>query len=215
MGTCTLVVEANGTSRIEGSGFPPFEKMTLFNPKAGAAQSVTDAGGSFSFPLTGAKPEDAVKATFVAKTSDGKDTPCPVKVNAPGNDPAKDPQGVDPNSPQYKQGFEKGKADTEATCKKGEPPKTAAPDPNWTAGYGAGADAALKSAACAGGAADEKTAQEQYSAGYQKGLQETQATCKKEPPKMAAPDPNWTNGYNAGAELALNSAACKKAAPAN
>lgn len=59
--------------------------------------------------------------------------------------------------------------------------------------------------------AEQKDAQAQYSAGFQRGLAETKASCTKKPPVqgLAPLDPNYERGYNAGAQAALNSKACQ------
>ncbi|MFI8518201.1 hypothetical protein ACIGEZ_10330 [Streptomyces sp. NPDC085481] len=58
---------------------------------------------------------------------------------------------------------------------------------------------------------EQKDAQEQYRMGYRQGVADTKEDCKKEPPKqgVAALDPNYEKGYNAGAAAVLASALCK------
>lgn len=59
---------------------------------------------------------------------------------------------------------------------------------------------------------EQKDAQEQYRMGYRQGVADTKADCKKDAPKqgVAALDPNYEKGYNAGAAAVLASALCKK-----
>ncbi len=59
--------------------------------------------------------------------------------------------------------------------------------------------------------AEQQQARDQYSAGFQKGLADTKASCTQKPPAqgLAPLDPNYEKGYNAGAQAALNSAACQ------
>ncbi|MET9885247.1 hypothetical protein ABZZ20_19365 [Streptomyces sp. NPDC006430] len=54
--------------------------------------------------------------------------------------------------------------------------------------------------------AEQQDAQAQYAAGFRKGLADTKADCKKEPPLqgVAPLDPNYERGYNAGAQAALD-----------
>ncbi|MFF4102139.1 hypothetical protein [Streptomyces sp. NPDC001903] len=61
---------------------------------------------------------------------------------------------------------------------------------------------------CVGDTTSTNQGEEQYGKGFQQGLKDTLATCTKNPPKLAAPDPNWQDGYDKGAETALNSARC-------
>lgn len=54
--------------------------------------------------------------------------------------------------------------------------------------------------------AEQHDARAQYAAGFKKGLADTRADCKKEPPAqgVAPLDPNYERGYNAGALAALD-----------
>ncbi|MFE7513854.1 hypothetical protein ACFU8I_21915 [Streptomyces sp. NPDC057540] len=58
---------------------------------------------------------------------------------------------------------------------------------------------------------EQKDAQNQYRMGYRQGVADTKADCKKNAPKqgVAALDPNYEKGYNAGAAAVLASALCK------
>ncbi|TDU77522.1 hypothetical protein [Streptomyces sp. KS 21] len=59
--------------------------------------------------------------------------------------------------------------------------------------------------------AEQKNAQDQYNAGFQRGLFETLKTCKENSAqqRLAQPDPNYERGYNAGVDKALSSPKCK------
>ncbi|ATZ29383.1 hypothetical protein ACFZBM_37975 [Streptomyces lavendulae] len=59
--------------------------------------------------------------------------------------------------------------------------------------------------------AEQKNAQDQYNAGFQRGLFETLKTCKQQSANqgLTQPDPNYERGYNAGVDKALSSPKCQ------
>ncbi|MFD9378748.1 hypothetical protein ACFWBH_24965 [Streptomyces sp. NPDC059999] len=121
-----------------------------------------------------------------------------------GTDPAKKGDtdtgtGTDSAKTEYDKGFRTGFQTIKDSCNATQP-KTLTTDPNWQTGYDNGTALAAKT--FCGGKTDGGAKQTQYQQGHDLGYSTVQKTCKTEPPRTAAADPEWLRGYNAGAEEA-------------